>query len=888
MKAKSRPSQKLSEQDITKMLNSPLKSTKSMKGLNKETSKNMRVTEDKKSFSQDSVIDLVDSDVEDDNVKKDSLSEIVLDQSLTAKKGVPLTKPLKVNVMTMKVKDSSQVDTNSLDSTKVTEKKSSKLTKEPHNAEVNPSKLKMKDLILENVKLKDELASAKAHLQSLEVKIPQMINDFTLTFNKHIEESNKLKQELKEMKDQAKTEEDKNEVFNLKAMLKASEAKLKNKEKEITNLSKKSNEAAKNVKSKESQLDDANKKIKKLQEEVKQKTSGKSKAHQEQNDTIKKFEKDIDLKMRELSVVSKRLTKLEDEKVDNGKQIQKQSQIISDLSQKLKNALKDKNQSSVELEEARSKSKIYEDKFKKLETDFSSSTINSKSLRDEVKKSNEELKKKSKIIDDLKTKLSKEDENTSKRLKEVEQVNKSKRKEYVDIINQYVIKIASLEKSLNEEKDVAENLKSKNKEQICSFEKTLKDVKDLNDSFKKEQRKIILEYNEKLESKDLLLREKALEHSEKLSKVYQKVEEKDLLIMELKSNVLELKSQIGEKDLEIRKHISRSHELRREFDKEVEVMKFEEINRANNIRHEMLLQQKNLRDKLVNDHEAALSSLERQHQDKISQVQDEMASKIEKKRLLLRKVVKVVNYKKTCDNGSETRKVQGLKLPITCNWPLVRYLAREFALTNIGKEFLRFIVSAALRGFQFPHMGDVRRGIKRKQNFEEDSSSKKVKNNRNENILMLSYSWPLVLYKPSKIPIISIHPCLMSWPGQQELTPVSSLKRKLNQSNISGKKLRLGNGHFGQLLPAVAIKTIRPPIFNLMTKSKKRKADLINFEDVKVKVGKLSILPIQPIVRNKRCFVEESVGEPLVKRMRFTNDFERDIACLVYQIVDSL
>jgi len=881
MKAKSKPSQKLSEQDITKMLNSPLKSTKSMKGLKKETSKNMRVTEDKKSFSQDSVIDLVDSDVEDDNVKKDSLSEIVLDQSLTAKKGVPLTKPLKVNVMTMKVKDSSQVDTNSLDSTKVTEKKSSKLTKEPHNAEVNPSKLKMKDLILENEKLKDELASAKAHLQSLEVKIPQMINDFTLTFNKHIEESNKLKQELKEMKDQAKTEEDKNEVFNLKAMLKASEAKLKNKEKEITNLSKKSNEAAKNVKSKESQLDDANKKIKKLQEEVKQKTSGKSKAHQEQNDTIKKFEKDIDLKMRELSVVSKRLTKLEDEKVDNGKQIQKQSQIISDLSQKLKNALKDKNQTSVDLEEVRSKRKMYEDKCKKLEAEHSSSTRNSKSLRDEVKKSNEELKKKCKIIDDLQKKLSDEEGNTAKRIKESNQLNNC-------IIKEYVEKISSLEQRLTEERDVTENLKSKNKEQLCSFEKTLKDVKDLNDSFKKEQRKIILEYNEKLESKDLLLREKALEHSEKLSKVYQKVEEKDLLIMELKSNVLELKSQIGEKDLEIRKHISRSHELRREFDKEVEAMKFEEINRANNIRHEMLLQQKNLRDKLVNDHEAALSSLERQHQDQISQVQDEMASKIEKKRLLLRKVVKVVNYKKTCDNGSETHKVQGLKLPITCNWPLVRYLAREFALTNIGKEFLRFIVSAALRGFQFPHMGDVRRGIKRKQNFEEDSSSKKVKNNRNENILMLSYSWPLVLYKPPKIPIISIHPCLISWPGQHELTPVSSLKRKLNQSNISGKRLRLGNGHFGQLLPAVAIKTIRPPIFNLMTKSKKRKADLINFEDVKVKVGKLSLLPIQPIVRNKRCFVEESVGEPLVKRMRFTNDFERDIACLVYQIVDSL
>ena len=117
-----------------------------------------------------------------------------------------------------------------------------------------------------------KVKSSKAHLQSLEVKIPQMINDFKLTFNKHIEESNKLKQELKETKDQAKTGEDKNEVFNLKAMLKASEAKLKNKEKEITNLSKKSNEAAKNVKSKDSQLDDANKKIKKLQEEVKQKT----------------------------------------------------------------------------------------------------------------------------------------------------------------------------------------------------------------------------------------------------------------------------------------------------------------------------------------------------------------------------------------------------------------------------------------------------------------------------------------------------------------------------------------------------------------------------------------------------------------------------------------
>merc|ERR1712029_1116856 len=101
-------------------------------------------------------------------------------------------------------------------------------------------------------------------------------------------------------------------------------------------------------------------------------------------------------------------------------------------------------------------------------------------------------------------------------------------------------------------------------------------------------------------------------------------------------------------------------------------------------------------------------------------------------------------------------------------------------------------------------------------------------------------------------------------------------------------RLRLGNGHFGQLLPVVAIKTIRPSICNLLTKSKKRKADLVSFEDVKVKVGKLSLVPIQPIVRNKRCLVEESVGEPLVKRMRFTDDLERDIACIVYQIVGSL
>merc|ERR1712111_172702 len=97
------------------------------------------------------------------------------------------------------------------------------------------------------------------------------------------------------------------------------------------------------------------------------------------------------------------------------------------------------------------------------------------------------------------------------------------------------------------EEELTKNLQLKNLEQQSSLEKTRTDVKDLNDSFKKEQRKIILEYSEKLESKDLLLREKALEHSEKLSKVYQKVEEKDLLIMELKSNVLELKSQIGEK-----------------------------------------------------------------------------------------------------------------------------------------------------------------------------------------------------------------------------------------------------------------------------------------------------------------------------------------------------
>merc|ERR1712098_662134 len=323
------------------------------------------------------------------------------------KKRAPLTKPLKVNVMRFKEPSNAHDSLHSPSNSKKNVSKAENLTTDEEVIEV--SKAKMNELISENEKLRDELVSVKSKLGSLEYKVPQMIEEFKKELHKQEEKSTKMKQELVGLRKQAKSEEDINDKSNLKALLEAAEAKLKSKEKEVANVSRKSIEAAKNIKLKESQLEDANKKIRKLQEEVKQKPQGKSKAHQEQNDTIKKFEKDIDLKMRELSVVSNRLSKLEKdnnklekEKIDNGKQIQKQSQIISDLTQKFKIGQKD-------LEEVKSKRKICEDKCKRLEAENSSINKSSKSFRDEIKKSNEELKKKCKTVEDFQIKLSKEE-----------------------------------------------------------------------------------------------------------------------------------------------------------------------------------------------------------------------------------------------------------------------------------------------------------------------------------------------------------------------------------------------------------------------------------------------------------------------------------------------
>jgi len=882
---KSKPSPNLSEQDISNILNSPPKITKRMNASKKETTKNMKIRFGKKILTNDSFIDLVDSDIEDDDGNEGSLSEIVVDQSVKPKKRAPLTKPLKVNVMRFKEPSNAHDSLHSPSNSKKNVSKAENLTTDEEVIEV--SKAKMNELISENEKLRDELVSVKSKLGSLEYKVPQMIEEFKKELHKQEEKSTKMKQELVGLRKQAKSEEDINDKSNLKALLEAAEAKLKSKEKEVANVSRKSIEAAKNIKLKESQLEDANKKIRKLQEEVKQKPQGKSKAHQEQNDTIKKFEKDIDLKMRELSVVSNRLSKLEKdnnklekEKIDNGKQIQKQSQIISDLTQKFKIGQKD-------LEEVKSKRKICEDKCKRLEAENSSINKSSKSFRDEIKKSNEELKKKCKTVEDLQKKLSKEEGINAEKLKEIDEINKSRTDEYTR-------KIDALQLRLIEEEELTKNLKLKNLEQQSSLEKTRTDVKDLNDSFKKEQRKIILEYSEKLESKDLLLREKALEHSEKLSKVYQKVEEKDLLIMELKSNVLEFKLQISDKDIEIRKHISRIHEIRREFEKEIEAMKFGEINRANNIRHEMLLQQKDLRDKLVNDHEAALSSLKLRHQEQISRVQEEMASKVEKKRQLLRKVVQVVNYKKMSDVGSEANKVKGSNIPVSYNWPLVRASVQiqEFAVTNICKEILQEFVSIFLSGFQFPQLRDYKRGIKRKQKFNDDCSSKKLKIKANERLHMLSYCWPLVLYKPPKVPkIISIHSCLKTWPILIELPPAFSIKKKMNENVFSEKKmLQGGSGNFRELLPAVTTNAAGFHISSLVTIPKKRKADLEWFEDLKVKEFKRSIFSSNFLggIKRNMLDIEESEGEPLVKRMRFTNDLKRDMASIIHHIVDGL
>ena len=89
--------------------------------------------------------------------------------------------------------------------------------------------------------------------------------------------------------------------------------------------------------------------------------------------------------------------------------------------------------------------------------------------------------------------------------------------------------------------------------------------------------------------------------SEKVQEIIEKVKEKEYALLKLRNVVFDKDNFIKAKDAEIQKLSVRILELKKDFDKQIENRGFEEINNQNNLRHQLLVQQQDMRKILLGE-----------------------------------------------------------------------------------------------------------------------------------------------------------------------------------------------------------------------------------------------------------------------------------------------
>ena len=643
----------------------------------------------------------------------------------------------------------------------------------------------------ENKKLKSELDLARTELTNLEVKIPKMIEDFKKYLDKsekkHNTETIQMKDEINELKarlDLSSKETDSMvKIKKLQDQLKQYETKMKTTEKEIVNLKLTNKQSLQSINKKDQELDDANKKLKKVQDDLKNKSANHNKdlAHQKEL-IIKKFEKEIDLKMKKISDVSKTVTSLEDEKTENKAQIQKQTQKINELSKSLKEAYRN----NVQFEELKGKVASLIESNKRLDAQKTQLLSDVKTLKKESNSRDEKqfmllqnIDDQKFKIQDLESKLKEQDKEQSKateqklvvKSKEVDNL-KAEIDEYKSLLVKKIEEIDKL-KEMNVRKD---DRIERNDKRFKDFEESIKKIKEVAENNERENerksKRMALVFNEKIEAKDIQLREKALQHSESISKLTINFKEelsiRDMNLREYETKlkahhkeVLEKDESLANKDIELRKFASRIVEMNKDFDREREDWKFTEINIENNIRHQMLMQYKEIKDNLIEEHKQELENVKEIQEKQFAEEKFKLETKLEEKRNLLHRIVRVVSYKPSSDVGEEKCQRQVVKLPLSYNWPLIHVSGEPeivedkmttsiCTITQPGHDLLNVRVPSIYIVSNAPLVQAS--GLKRKCDEEENVDYQITPKRRriNVQVLMITYSWPIVPYQHEK------------------------------------------------------------------------------------------------------------------------------------------
>merc|ERR1712142_968930 len=569
------------------------------------------------------------------------------------------------------------------------------------------------------------------------------------------------------------------------------------------------------LQSKDKELDQAEKdnleikeKFKKIKEENKKKTLN-SKEMSDLKEVNKRLKKENEVKEREIEVKYKQLGKLEadlKESIEKIIKLEEKNKALEKLVaksdsnyQKLKGdlALKTEEVTSLQIN-AQKLTKLNTTQRDKLDQECKLLKDDNLSKEEKINKLLDVLVKRGDQIRDLKA----QGIELNKKLKE-------KDDQYQDLVGQFRDKVkekdfhvekkhkevekvkAALkveEKGILESKktilQLEEKLKSSEcqiKENALNFEAQIaakeKESAEKSYNIKKEMQKMILECNEKLDVKDQLLRAKALEHgrklAEKTTELGDKIKEKELNLLKLNAKLFEKDGIIAEKEKALKMSSSRMLELKKGFEKQLEDKIISDINTQNNIRHELLVQQQQMKKELTEENDNLKKQISEEKEMIFKQFAEEkskirrtsheveqgLVKKIQERNSLVKRIKNIHLYKPSVNIGKEKSIVRSPSPPlmIKYSWPLVHVSGTAIDPNTpkiplyFANENLAVLLQTRLPPVLhiLPVLEEKARTLKRK--FEDDvyGCIKSKKRRVAPKMLMLTYSWPLVACEPS-------------------------------------------------------------------------------------------------------------------------------------------
>ena len=662
------------------------------------------------------------------------------------------------------------------------------------------------------------------------------------------------RKELKTLQDNSSSTRDENEkkVQNLENEVKKKEMEIENNKKEFNDFKEKQdsmeNRYRKLIKKQEADLDRADKdgqelvsKMKKMKEDYAKKNPQHSKELNEIKDAKKKLKRDLEAKEKELEQKIKEnskvtrefeeyIARLENEKNNVNK---KMSKMTEENTEKVKSNddLKKENQELAS--KIKTLTKEINEHGKANGKDKSKFENDLKSIQSELKNVKADFVRKEEKLLEL-------SEKRGEKIKLLEKLDLESKKKMMETEAELLAAKSNVKSAESEKSVLVKELEEKKKEAAQSktvilecraqientktlIKSSTKDISERNNAIaelKKKQQ--ILEEGNKEKSAELeelrneVDRKKNM--TQKLQEITEKVKEKEYSLLKLRNTVFDKDSLISDKDNEIKRLSSRIHEIQKDFEKKMESRGFEEINSQNNLRHQLLLQQQEMRRVLLleqdvlkqqivderiqhkEDLDAALKAAEDIHNVQTA----ELIGKINSKKALLSKVKRTLLYKPSAGQGQEkATSVSGPRLGLGYHWPLVHVSGQPQEVEPMSPMLVSTPALSSLLSIRSPcltwslgGLASGRSGTKRK--LEEDAEKIQIKRLRFDTpVYMLGYSWPVALYQRTVLTLellVDFEPLSMQvLPSPVQQVAVVNQKRKMEEEceHVQEKRVRL-------------------------------------------------------------------------------------------------